>query len=69
MNLTKAKENPILKPNALNKWENFCVLNPAVVYDEDLKKFVMLYRAAGDDKEHYIYLGLAYSDDGITSLG
>lgn len=66
MKLTKAKENPILKPNPKNKWENYCVLNPAVIYDELLKKFVMLYRAAGDDKEHFIFLGLAYSDDGIN---
>lgn len=66
MKLKKAKENPILKPNPKNSWENYCVLNPAVVYDEKLNKFVMLYRAAGDDLEHYIYLGLAYSDDGIN---
>ena len=66
MKLIKAKENPILSPNPKNKWENYCVLNPAVIYDESLKKFVMLYRAAGDEKEHYIYLGLATSDDGIN---
>ncbi|MFA7561330.1 MAG: hypothetical protein WCY80_04445 [Candidatus Izemoplasmatales bacterium] len=66
MKLIKAKENPILKPNKNNQWENYCVLNPAVIYSEELNKFVMLYRAAGDDVEHYIYLGLAYSDDGIN---
>jgi len=61
----KFLENPILSPNPLNVWENFCVLNPAVIYDEDLNKFVMLYRAAGDDIKHKISLGLAMSDDGF----
>lgn len=58
--------NPILKPNLSNGWENFCVLNPAVVFDKKSNKFVMLYRAAGDDIKHKIYLGLATSDDGIN---
>jgi predicted GH43/DUF377 family glycosyl hydrolase len=66
MKLKKANENPILKPNHKNHWESYCVLNPAVIYDETMKKFVMLYRAAGDDLEHFIYLGLALSDDGIN---
>lgn len=65
MKLIKSKSNPILKANPKNKWENYCVLNPAAIYDDNLKKFVMLYRAAGDDIYHHIYLGLAYSDDGI----
>ena len=66
MKLIKYKNNPILKPNSKNYWENLCVLNPAVVYDEDLKKFVMLYRAAGNDVHHKICFGLAYSDDGFN---
>ena len=36
----KYENNPILKPNTKNEWENRCVLNPAVVYDEDLKKAI-----------------------------
>ncbi len=65
MLLTKAKNNPILLPNPANEWENLCVLNPAVIYDDAKKEFVMLYRAAGDTNEHYIYLGLATSKDGL----
>ncbi len=65
MKLSKSKQNPILKPNPNNQWENYCVLNPAVIFDDKLNKFVMLYRSAGDDLKHYIYLGLALSDDGI----
>ena len=49
MKLTKYNGNPILKPNPDNVWEERCVLNPAVVYDETKSKFVMLYRAAGND--------------------
>ena len=65
MKFVKYKNNPILTKNPKNDWEALCVLNPAVIYSEELKKFVMLYRAAGNDKQHYIYLGLALSDDGI----
>jgi predicted GH43/DUF377 family glycosyl hydrolase len=65
MKLTKSPKNPILLPNPANEWENLCVLNPAVIYDEEHGRFVMLYRAAGDTEEHYIHLGLAYSEDGI----
>lgn len=65
MKITKYSGNPILKSNISNQWENLCVLNPAVIYDDEQKKFVMLYRAAGDDYEHFIRLGLAVSDDGF----
>lgn len=65
MILTKYKNNPILTKNPKNKWEELCVLNPAVIRHDD-GKFYMLYRAAGNDKQHYIYLGLAISEDGIN---
>lgn len=65
MKLTKYLGNPILVANPKNEWENLCVLNPAVIYDEKNKEYVMLYRAAGDTMEHYIYLGLAVSKDGF----
>ena len=65
MKLKKSSENPILKPNPANDWEARCVLNPAVIYDDERNKFMMLYRAAGDDEAHVIQLGLAESDDGI----
>ena len=66
MKLKKYENNPILKPNPANQWEERCVLNPAVIYDEENEQFVMLYRAAGNDVRHQIKLGLATSKDGIN---
>lgn len=65
MKLSKSALNPIFVPNPENAWEERCVLNPAVVYDEARGRFVMLYRAAGNDKRHVIRFGLAESEDGI----
>ena len=64
MKLVKYEKNPIMSPNE-NEWECRCVLNPGVTYDDERKKFIMLYRAAGNDKAHIIRCGLAESDDGI----
>ena len=61
----KKQEKPVLMPDPANPWESRCVLNPAVVFDEASGKFVMLYRAAGNDARHQIRLGLAESADGI----
>lgn len=66
MKLKRYNGNPILKPNLDNEWENFCVLNPAVCYNETEQKFIMLYRAGGNDYEHRIRLGLATSEDGFS---
>ena len=66
MKLVRCKQNPILKPNPANQWEELCVLNPAAIYNELDKKFYMIYRAAGNDKTHLIHLGLAISDDGVN---
>ena len=66
MKFTKYKNNPILKPNAKNQWEELCVLNPAAIYNEEDQTFYMVYRAAGNDKTHLIHLGLAVSKDGIN---
>lgn len=63
MKLTKSTFNPILSPNPTNHWENLVVCNPGVWYENG--KFYMLYRAAGDDKEHIIRFGLAVSEDGF----
>jgi beta-1,2-mannobiose phosphorylase / 1,2-beta-oligomannan phosphorylase len=63
MKLHKYEGNPILKPNENNDWESLCVLNPAAVYEDGEVK--LLYRAAGNDFEHRIYLGLATSKDGF----
>jgi len=66
MKFTKYQQNPILLPNPKNEWESLCVLNPAVWYEKEDQTFYMLYRAAGNDKEHYIHLGLATSKDGFN---
>lgn len=66
MKLIKYKGNPILAPDEKSDWENLCVLNPAVWYDEKQDVFHMLYRAAADTKEHHIYLGYAESGDGFN---
>ena len=66
MKLQKYEHNPILTKNEKNYWENLCVLNPAVIFNNEDNKFYMLYRAAGNDEQHYIYLGLATSSDGIN---
>lgn len=63
MKLKKCELNPVLKPNEKNEWESLVVCNPGVWYEEGT--FYMLYRAAGNDKEHYIRIGLATSKDGI----
>ncbi|WP_319226276.1 glycosidase [Draconibacterium orientale] len=63
MKLTKCSDNPILKPNPANAWENLVVCNPGVWYEDGI--FTMLYRAAGDDEQHYIRMGTAVSADGI----
>lgn len=63
MKLQRSTSNPILIPHAENPWENLVVCNPAVIHHDGL--FQMLYRAAGDDKDHVIHFGLATSRDGI----
>lgn len=64
MMLKKFRGNPILSPNEENEWEALVTCNPGVIYDDGV--FYMLYRAAGNDKEHVIRLGLATSTDGYT---
>jgi predicted GH43/DUF377 family glycosyl hydrolase len=64
MLLKKYENNPILSANEKNDWESLCVLNPAAWYEDGI--FYLLYRAAGNDKTHYIHLGLAKSTDGFN---
>ena len=62
--LTRSPHNPILRPNPANDWEERVVLNPAAVYEDGV--FYLYYRAAGNDKDHLIHIGLATSQDGVT---
>ena len=63
MKLSKYAGNPILSPKQENEWESLVTCNPGVFYDNET--FYMLYRAAGNDKEHVIRFGLATSKDGF----
>ena len=65
MKLNKYNKNPILSPNPENSWESLVTTNPGAWYDENKDEFLLLYRAAGNDDEHIIHLGLAKSKDGI----
>lgn len=64
MKLLKYAGNPVLSPNPKNSWENLVVCNPAAWYEDG--KFYLLYRAAGDDEDHLIHIGLAISEDGFN---
>lgn len=64
MKLTRAKENPIIKPVKNNDWESLTVCNPAAWYENGT--YYLLYRSAGDDDAHKIYLNLATSTDGVN---
>src|SRR5450830_67089 len=63
MKLKKFIGNPILSPNPDNSWDSLVVCNPAAWYENG--KFSLLYRAAGNDIEHFIHIGLAESEDGF----
>lgn len=63
MKLKKCELNPILKPLQGSPWQDLGVLNPACWYEDGT--FYLLYRAAGNDEEHTIHLGLATSRDGV----
>lgn len=63
MKLKKFDGNPILSPLEDSSWESLVTCNPGVYYDNST--FYMLYRAAGNDAEHVIRLGLALSKDGF----
>lgn len=63
MRLTKWPGNPILRARPGSPWEKMAVLNPGAWYDNGTVK--LLYRAAGEDIDYRIYLGLAESRDGF----
>lgn len=53
-----------MSPNEKNEWESLVTCNPGVIYNNGT--FFMLYRAAGNDVNHVIRLGLAISTDGFN---
>ena len=42
MKFKKYENNPILTKNPSNQWEELCVLNPAVIFNDEDKTFYML---------------------------
>ena len=54
MELKRYKGNPIIKPFKGHKHEDLVVCNPAAWYENGT--FYLLYRSAGDDQDHFIYL-------------
>jgi predicted GH43/DUF377 family glycosyl hydrolase len=64
--LKRYEKNPILSPLAGSEWESEVTTNPAAWHDETTQQVQLVYRAAGNDKEHLVHLGLAVSDDGYT---
>jgi predicted GH43/DUF377 family glycosyl hydrolase len=64
LKLKRFSGNPILSPRPESDWESLVATNPGAWYDADRGEVLMLYRAAGPDREHKIHLGLATSKDG-----
>lgn len=57
--------NPIFSPLPDSPWQSLVVTNPGACFDPDSGEVKMLYRAAGNDAEHKVHLGLATSKDGF----
>jgi predicted GH43/DUF377 family glycosyl hydrolase len=64
MKLQRYDHNPILCPNPANEWEALVTTNPGAWYDEETGQVNLIYRAAGNDYGHRIYLGRATSANG-----
>ncbi len=60
--LTKPKQNPLIKPESKNDWEAFNTFNPAAIYEAG--KVHIFYRAQGFD--YVSSIGYATSSDGLT---
>lgn len=63
MRLERYEHNPVLAPSDGSTWDSLVTCNPGVWYENGV--FYMLYRAAGEDPEHVIRIGLATSRDGM----
>ena len=66
MKLQRYENNPIISPDPDSEWESLVRTNPGAWYDEGTKEVLLLYRAAGNDKNHVIHLGMAKSKDGYN---
>ncbi|MGB8102327.1 MAG: hypothetical protein WCE96_11695, partial [Nitrososphaeraceae archaeon] len=64
LRLERAKNNPVLVPDASNWWESRAVFNCAVLYDG--KTIHMLYRAIGEYEDYVSRIGYASSENGLS---
>lgn len=68
--LQRDPNNPILKPNPQNFWENFASFNGCIIKKDNL--YYLFYRAMGDEQEYnnkklrFSTIGKAISTDGIN---
>ena len=63
LRLGKYEGNPVLSPLPGSPWQDLSVCNPGAWYEDGT--FYLVYRAAGNDPEHIIRMGLATSSDGL----
>ena len=61
----KRHPDPILAPDPARPLESLVVTNPAAWFDETKLEVVLLYRAAGHERDHVVHLGIARSRDGV----
>ena len=66
----------LLSPVEGSDWASEMVLNPAIIEDPKTKRIHMIFRATGPSEKdglegesipYPIYLGYAYSDDGVLT--
>ena len=62
--LKRFGSNPVLSPNPANAWEALVTTNPGAWIDPQSGDVCLLYRAAGNDPQHRVVLGMARSRDG-----
>jgi beta-1,2-mannobiose phosphorylase / 1,2-beta-oligomannan phosphorylase len=58
--------NPVLSPDPANDWEASVTTNPGAWIDRETGDVCLLYRAAGNDPRHRVFLGMARSKDGLN---
>jgi len=63
--LIRHPANPVLGPDPTQPWESLVATNPAAWHDTTTGEVLLLYRAAGNDADHVVRLGLARSRDGV----
>lgn len=63
--LSRHPGNPVLTPHPASPWEAAVTTNPGAWYDAATGEVLLLYRAAGQDEDHVVHLGVARSRDGF----